>query len=273
LLCGLVTSTSAAAAGLTGTFATPVGVVSVSEKDGLVTGKLIDKKNPCGLPQGHVILDGSRLDDSITGTLRACKTGDGCAGPLEGAVMLLITRNGSTLSGAVYFDAGNCKTPIDSSGVTFKKIVGKPKPSDTQAAKPKASARARAEALAREAQTILQSNEGNAEEARAKLSQAVAIDPTYSEGFVGLGVTYFVRDRYDEALEEYKRALEANPMNGDAYYNTACVYAVKGDVAQALRYLRIARLNGFVQIDTLNDPDLKNLAGNPEFEKLKRGEL
>ena len=269
VVCSALCSAGAHAAPMSGTFATPLGTIALSEKDSIVTGKVVDAKNTCGLEKGHVVLDGSRLDDSITGTLSACRVGDGCGGKVEGAVMLLITRNGGTLSGA-----GKCKTPIEGDGITFKKLQGKPKSGDTQPARPKGNVRARAEALAREAMALVTADEGNAEEARSKLTEAVTIDPTYSEGFVGLGVTYFVRDRYDEALNEYKRALEANPSNGDAYYNTACVYAVKGDVEQALRYLRIALLNGYVQLETLGtDNDLKNLHGNPVFEKMKTGQL
>jgi hypothetical protein len=53
----------------------------------------------------------------------------------------------------------------------------------------------------------------------------------------------------------------------------ACVYAVKGDKSQALRYLRIALLNGYVQLETLSlDPDLAKLQGDPQFERLKRGD-
>jgi len=50
-------------------------------------------------------------------------------------------------------------------------------------------------------------------------------------------------------------------------------FIMRGDKEQALRYLRIALLNGYVQLDTLlTDPDLKGLAGDPQFEKLKAGQ-
>ena len=269
---------TAHAAPLSGSYSTPLGMVDVTEKDGMVIARLADANNVCGRSKGSPVFEGNRLDDSIVGAVHACKAGGGtCSGKVDGDAMLLITRNGNTLSGAVHFDAGGCKTPVGGDSIVMRRgAKAQPaQPAPAVAPKPKPeSPRARAQKLATEAQAILNGNDGNAEAARAKFQEAVTIDPTYSEGYVGLGVTFFVRDRFDEALEQYKKALEANPGNPDPYYNMACVYSVKGDVEQALRYLRIALLNGFVQLKTIAaDPDLKNLAGNPAFEKLKGGDF
>lgn len=262
--------TGAIAAPLAGTFSSPLGAIKLTEKDGTVTGTITDAKNACGFPKGTPVLEGSRLDDSVVGTLHACRLiSDTCAGPIDGAAMLLITRGGTVISGAVHLDAGACATPLKGDSVVFRKGAEKKVKVD---AKKAGTVRQRAEALAVEAKKLMDENEGNHEAARAKLQEAVQIDPTYSEGYIGVGVTYYARERYDEAIEWYKKALEANPANGDAYYNTGCVYALKGDNAQALRYLRIALLNGYVQLDSLKaDPDLKKLQGDPVFEKLKTG--
>lgn len=274
LLSSTIAASSAIAAPLGGTFSSPLGTIAITEKDGNVTGKIVDgKKNACGFPKGTVVLEGSRLDDSVVGTLHACKVvSETCAGPLDGAAMLLITRGGAVISGAVHLEAGACTTPLKGDSVVFRKGAEKKRAVAANDPKKGGTPRQRAEALAVEAHKIMNENEGNAELARAKLQEAVKIDPTYSEGYIGVGVTYYARERYDEALEWYKKALEANPANGDAYYNTGCVYALKGDKEQALRYLKIALLNGYVQLDSLaKDPDLKKLEGDPTFEKLKTG--
>jgi hypothetical protein len=268
------------AAPIAGTYSSPLGDLIVAEKNGVVTGRVKDAKNACGFPKGTAVLDGSRLDDSITGNFKACKIGDGCAGPVDGAVMLLVTKNGAQLSGAVHFDRGSCKTPIVGDGVSFKKQAGgaaKPPPA-VEAKTPretKGTPRQKAEALAAEGKKLIESGaEGSVEEAREKFKEAVATDPEYVEGYIGIGVTFTIRQRFDEALEQFKKAIEVNPSYPDGYYNSACVYAIKNDPEQALRYLRISFLNGWAQVDTLAaDPDLKNLEGNPEFEKLKKGVL
>lgn len=263
----------ALAAALSGTYWSPLGPLTVVEKDGAVSARIVDaKKNPCGLAKGTVVLEGSRLDDSVVGTFTACKVGEGCTGATQGSAMLLVTKNGATLSGAVHLDAGTCKTVLGGDSIVLKKGKG---PSGTKPTAPvvdKTPPRLRAERLAAEAFTKYQAD-GNAETARASFVEATKVDPSYAEGYIGVGMTYKARDRLDEALDWYKKALEANPAVGDAYYNIGCVYAVRGDKEQALRYLRIALLNGYVQLDTLlTDPDLKGLAGDPQFEKLKVGQ-
>lgn len=280
-----------AAAKVSGSYNSPLGRLRIKESGGVVTATIASKKNPCGFKRGKKVLEGTVLDDSVTGTVTACKIGGGaCAGAVDGVAMLLVTQKGRVLSGAVHLETGKCKSPIKGDGISIRRRASKPKaaptgarkrggkkpPRDTGAAvvpkAPTKSARARAEGLATEAAAMMTS--GQIEEARAKFIESVQVDPSYSQGHVGVGVTYYMRDRYEEALDHYKKGLEANPSNRDAYYNMACVYALKGDKDQALRYLNIAVLNGYVQLDTLaQDPDLKALAGAEQFEKLKRGEL
>ncbi len=271
LISGVTAAAPAIAGPLSGTFSSPLGRVAVREKGGIVTGTIAEKKNPCGFPKGQKVLDGSRLDDSIVGTLHACKVGTGCSGPVQGAAMLLITHGGAALSGAVHLETGKCETPLKGDSVAFRKSARAGHAASVS--KGSGTPRQRAEKLAAEANATLKENDGDAEAARAKFIEATKVDPNYAEGYIGVGVTYYARERYDEALDWYKKAIEANPAIGDAYYNIACVYALKGDTAQALRYLRIALLNGYVQLNTLqSDPDLKSLQGNPTFEKYKTGQ-
>lgn len=289
-----------AAKGLSGTYDSPLGKLRVVEKSGVVTGTFAGGKSACGYKPGKKVLEGTRLDDSVTGTLHACKLGDGCSGDLEGIVMLLVTQEGKLMSGAVHMETGKCTSPVGGDGITLKRAGTKtpveqaaaraqkePKPKGatgaqakknghgkgtTSSSKNHSGGRPQAEKLAAEGQALFEA--GEIEEARARFLQSVEVDPGYSQGYVGVGVTYYMRDRYDEALDYYKRGLEANPGNRDAYYNMACVYALKTEVEQALRYLRIAVLNGYVDTDTIgSDPDLKALHDNPEFQRLRSGQL
>lgn len=340
---GLFVAAFAVAAGpatatkLTGTYSTPLGTLKISERDGIVTGKAAGSSK-CGFSPGTVVLEGTRLDDSVTGTITACKTGSGCSGNVDGMVMLLLTQKGRVMSGAVHVEAGKCGTPIGGDAITLRRASRKAKPKKKPRKTPKKAAqkraaqktkpktgdngggdatatppvtdgshddrtaaagggdgdddgvsddvedtspgtepassdvRAQAEEKLREAFRLM--GTGKMEQARDLLKEAVAIDPSYSQAWLGIGVTYYSRDRYDEALEHYKTAIERDPGNKDAYYNTGCIYALKGDKEQALRYLQIALLNGYVALDTLEtDPDLKSLAGDEKFEAYKRGEF
>ncbi|MEW5854460.1 MAG: tetratricopeptide repeat protein, partial [Myxococcota bacterium] len=134
--------------------------------------------------------------------------------------------------------------------------------------------RGKAMSHAKEAASLI--HKGKFEDARTPLMEALRQDPGYAEGYNMMGVTYYARDQYDDALGWYKKALTANPDFGDAYYNIACIYAVEGKKELALRYLRIAMLNGYAQADAVDkDPDLDKIRGEAEYAeimKLARGE-
>lgn len=286
----LVGLSAPAFASLNGVYSTPLGKVKVTEKNGVVKARSIGKSK-CG-KRRQLVFEGTRLDDSITGTIHACKLGPaGCKGKASGMMMLLITRGGKTLSGAVHMNAGKCKTPLKGDGITInlleragttKKIKLKKRgrsatrttdsessSSTGKAAKPKKSQREKAEAIVAEGAQLLQN--GKIEEAREKFTQAVEVAPDYSNAYQGLGVTYYLRGRYAEALDEYKRAIEANPSNGDTYYNMACVYALREEREQAFRYLSIAVLNGYVDETFAVDEDLVFLRDDPRWEQIKMG--
>lgn len=109
------------------------------------------------------------------------------------------------------------------------------------------------------------------ERARKKFIEATELDPTRPEAFNGVGVTYYARQDFDEALSWYKKSLEVNPNFGDAFYNMACIYSLTKKKELAFRYLEIAALNGFVQPQVLEeDPDLSNLHSEPRYQEILR---
>lgn len=269
-------ATSTAAAPLAGRFSSPLGPLELKEeKDGVVKGTITDPKNACNFPKGTVVLDGSRLDDTcVAGSFIACKIiTETCAGTIKGDTILLVTGSGSKLSGTIHLDGKGCKTPLSSDTLVMQKASArKPPPKSTPPPKVKAAKAASVDAVLAAAQTLITA--GEAEEARKKCQEAITLDPDASQGWTCLAVTYYLRERYEEAFENYAKALEADPTNHDVYYNMACIYAILGKSEEAIQYLRLSVLNGFVQLSTLTeDADLKSLHGHPEFEKLKAGQF
>ena len=183
----------------------------------------------------------------------------------------------------MHFSDKACHTPLQGDSIAFKKASSSSK-STTHEVKPKGTPRERALAIVGDGKKLLDT--GDAEGARAKFIEATTVDPTMAQAFVGVGVTYYVRERYDEALDWYKKAIDANPGVPDSYYNTACVYALRSTKSadpseqaelrkQALRYIRCALMNGYIDLKTLEEDekgDLKALKGDPTFEKYKKGE-
>lgn len=110
---------------------------------------------------------------------------------------------------------------------------------------------------------------GQFERARKHFQEALAQDPQRAEAYNGVGVTFYARSDLDEALAWYKRALEADPRFGDAFYNMACAYALQGHRELAFRYLRLAALNHYSEREQLEqDPDLASLRAAPEWKEI-----
>jgi tetratricopeptide (TPR) repeat protein len=42
-------------------------------------------------------------------------------------------------------------------------------------------------------------------------------------GYMELGKFYFLNNKYDEAVSEFKKVLEINPVNAEAYYNIGLI--------------------------------------------------
>ena len=82
----------------------------------------------------------------------------------------------------------------------------------------------------------------------------------------------YLRRRYEEAKKAYKKAIEINPMYPDPYYNLACLFSLQQNKEQAFRYLNMAFLNGYIDVQTLEtDHDLDNLRSDKRFRAIKEG--
>jgi hypothetical protein len=72
--------------------------------------------------------------------------------------------------------------------------------------------------------------------------------------------------QYRRAIATYKRLLELSPDDSIALYNTSCGYALLGEHEQALDYLELSVLAGFVDFDHIRvDTDLDSLRKEPRY--------
>src|SRR5262249_18727769 len=163
-------------------------------------------------------------------------------------VLLLVSPDGHLLSGTITAPKG-CTAPLGRNGsISLRRLSAsataparesghKPPPPDhpRPQAREDPEARSRAEEVAKDGEAF--QKEGRFERARERFLEAVRIDPLYGEGYNGIGVTFYARNDFKEALRWYKKALAADPGLGDAYYNMACVYALQHEKALRLRYL------------------------------------
>ncbi|MHB8417382.1 MAG: TPR end-of-group domain-containing protein [Myxococcales bacterium] len=282
---------SARAEGLGGAWVTPLGTLALAQKGDSVEGTLQRAAAGCGLAPGSTMLEADILEDSLSGRILLCLSG---CGKRSGWVpaLLLVSPDGQRLSGALTVPRG-CRPEVATPNAFVAQRAPavqaraasrpdqQPKSRPSGAPPPPAGAeprisvrpepdparRAKAHALAEDGAAFL--DEGRFEQARERFQEAVKVDPTYAEGYNGIGASYRARNALGDALRFYKRSIQADPTIGDAYYNLACVYALQGKKRLALRYLRMARRNGYVASGTIErDDDLASLRGDADFRAL-----
>ncbi len=74
---------------------------------------------------------------------------------------------------------------------------------------------------------------------------------------------------WTKAIEVGLRWTGANPADASAAYFLACAHARNGDKADAFKWLRTARRNGFDRAgDMMRDEDLASLHGDREYEEI-----
>jgi tetratricopeptide (TPR) repeat protein len=81
---------------------------------------------------------------------------------------------------------------------------------------------------------------GRVEQAAAPLQRCLALDPTYTNAAVGLGVAFARLNRNDEAEEALRNALAQEPGSVFALRNLAAVLGRQGKLAEALPLFRKA---------------------------------
>jgi tetratricopeptide (TPR) repeat protein len=255
-----------------GRFESALGRVEVAVDGATVIGTLLEPARECPFRAGEEVLRGTVLDDSVAGKIRVWLRGDGCK-EREAWGNAVLLAGAAGLAGAVHVEAPGCRTPLGPrGGLSLARLVPgaqRPRPAGPEPARTK---REKARAAIRDGAAYL--GEGGFEAARKRFLDALALDPRVPEAMNGVGVTYRMRNDLPAALDWYKKALAVDPDFGDAYYNMACVYALQGEKALALRFLQIAALNGYASAEGIDaDPDLASLHGEPAYQSLVKARL
>jgi hypothetical protein len=255
-----------------GVWDSPLGRIRITGDGTAFRGTLAASVARCGLAKGDEVLRATLLDDSLAGELRVCLAGARC--PVAAWANAVLLVGDGRLSGAVHVEANGCRAASagPQGGVTFTRRPATPGKAPAKAAKAPAARRERARALLRDGAAYL--HEGAFERARERFLEAIDADPRVPEAYNGVGVTYRMRNDLAEALAWYKQALAIDPDFGDAWYNLACVHALRGEPALALRYLQIAAVNGYATAEGIEgDPDLEGLRGEPAYRALVEAKL
>ncbi|MDR1417823.1 MAG: tetratricopeptide repeat protein [Endomicrobium sp.] len=66
---------------------------------------------------------------------------------------------------------------------------------------------------------------------------------------IELGKFYFLNDKYDEAVAEFKKAIEINPSNAEAYYNIGLIKESSNLICEAKEmYQKAVNINSEYKI-------------------------
>jgi len=83
---------------------------------------------------------------------------------------------------------------------------------------------------------------GKSEQAIAEMKKALELDPFSRIYNTVLGITYFYARKYDQAEEQFKKAIELNPDFFVTYYHFAWLYSQTGQYRNAISELTKGRL-------------------------------
>lgn len=87
-------------------------------------------------------------------------------------------------------------------------------------------------------------NNGQPEQAIKEFKKAVEIAPNYADAHYNLGAVYQNRGLLDKAVSEYRYALNVLPDSADAYYNLGVIYTQLGFFEEAISAFKEAlRIN------------------------------
>jgi tetratricopeptide (TPR) repeat protein len=94
-------------------------------------------------------------------------------------------------------------------------------------------------ALALKKQRNGASDAASAAQIQALLKKSVELDPRLAEGFLQLGVLLSERGDFPQAIEEYNKAINANPQLEEPHYRLAQAYRRLGEQEEAQEQLKL----------------------------------
>lgn len=87
-------------------------------------------------------------------------------------------------------------------------------------------------------------------------NKAIFIDPNYTDAYNNRGAAYSEKGQYDRAIEDYTKVISIDPNHADAYYSRGFIYYHEGQYDRA-----IEDVNKAISIDPNHARDAYNLRG------------
>jgi tetratricopeptide (TPR) repeat protein len=105
---------------------------------------------------------------------------------------------------------------------------------------------------------------------RFRTPEAAPLDYAMTQN--NLGAAYLKLQDYERAIAAFGRIIALNPQDGTAHYNTACAYALMGQVEEACAWLEKAiALDGEHRQMARDDADFDGIREDERFKALVQG--
>jgi tetratricopeptide (TPR) repeat protein len=109
---------------------------------------------------------------------------------------------------------------------------------------------------------------GKFDEGMENIDKAIQLKADYGYGRFNKALAYELFGHYDKSLEWYDKALEVEDYVW-SYYGKASIYGRKGDIANTVKYLKIAiDKNPKVKEAAAEEEDFNNVRSSKEFQQL-----
>ena len=102
---------------------------------------------------------------------------------------------------------------------------------------------------------------GEVDEAIDHFQKSLQLDDNFAEVHIHMGYALMAQGKEDDAIRHFLAAIRIDPEKSiNAYYNLACIYAIKNKVDISIDWLKKAIHRGFNDWVTLkNDKDMENI--------------
>ena len=96
-------------------------------------------------------------------------------------------------------------------------------------------------------------DQGNLDQAVEEYKKAIELNPNYLKAYMNLGAVYMQQEKYDQAIEEFNTVIKLNYYYGKAHYNLGYIYLLQGEKEKAQEELKILKMMGSGLADRLEE--------------------
>lgn len=91
---------------------------------------------------------------------------------------------------------------------------------------------------------VLAAGNGNLDSSIGYFTEAIRLNPQYGDAYIGRGISYTLKDDFDNAMLDFNEAVRLDSKDEDVYYFRGLLYSSKGESELAIKdFDRALRLN------------------------------